>query len=182
MPTDAITVETVNFEELQRAFEATPTLAAKYVKTALFRFSRRVARRTKRDYLKGAPGIEGGRWARLSDKNIRGFTVGTDLGSLKAVSRASRIVRTHIEGAVIKPKEAGMLYLSEKTGQRGKGRIFARVASVTIPARIPFERVWRSEIPQGSTEVLDAAHRAAHQALQERMKTLGAIAQRIANA
>lgn len=182
MPTAAIAIETVNFDELQKAFDDAPVLAGRYVKQALFRFSRRVARRTKQDYLRGAPGIKGGPWARLKDKNIRGFTVGTDLASLKAISKASRIVRTHIEGAVIQPKRAGYLFLSRKTGRRGQGTIFARVSSVTIPARIPFEQIWRGELPQAEKDVAAAAHRAAQQALEQHMKSLGTIAQRLIHA
>lgn len=182
MPTDAVLAEAVNFREVQEAFEATPSLAGRYIKQVMFRFSRRVARRTKKEYLSGPPGISGGPWARLSDRNVRGFTVGNDLAGLKAVTKASRILRTHIEGAVILPKQAGMLYLSRKTGVKGKGTVFARVRSVTIPARVPFEQLWREEIPRAGEEIHDAAHRAAHQALEQRMKVLGGLVNRVVNA
>lgn len=181
MPTDSIIVESHNFNELQKAFAAAPKITERFVKTALFRFARRVARNTKRDYLRGGAGIKGGRWARLSDKNIRGFTVGGDLASLKAVSKVSRIVRTHVEGAVITPRQAGYLYLSKKSGVAGQGAVFARARSVTIPARIPFESVWRAAIPKGSQDVLDAADRAMRQAFEERMQSIGAVVQRLAN-
>lgn len=181
MPTDAIVVESHNFDELRKAFAAAPAITERFVKTALFRFARRVARNTKREYLRGGAGIKGGPWARLSDKNIRGFTVGGDLASLKAVSKASRIVRTHIEGAVITARQAGYLTLSRKTGVAGQGTVFARARAVTIPARIPFESVWREAIPKGSRDVLDAADRAMHQALGERMQAISAVVQRVAH-
>ena len=181
MPTDSITVESHNFDELRKAFDAAPKLAERYVKTALFRFARRVARNTKREYLRGGAGIKGGPWARLKDKNIRGFTVGGDLSNLKAVSKVSRIVRTHVEGAVITPRQAGYLYLSKKSGVAGQGSVFARARSVTIPARIPFESVWREAIPKGSQDVLDAADRAMRQALDERMQAISAVIKRVAN-
>lgn len=181
MPTDSIIVESHNFDELQKAFAAAPKITERFVKTALFRFARRVARNTKREYLRGGSGIKGGPWARLSDKNIRGFTVGGDLSSLKAVSKASRIVRTHIEGAVITPRQAGYLYLSKKIGVAGQGSVFARARAVTIPARIPFESVWRAAIPKGSQDVLDAADRAIRQAMDERMKSISAVIQRVAH-
>lgn len=179
MPTDSIIVESHNFDELQQAFAAAPTLTERYVKTALFRFARRVARNTKREYLRGGAGIKGGPWARLSDKNVRGFTVGGELASLKAVSKVSRIVRTHVEGAVITARSAGYLYLSTKTGVAGQGTVFARARSVTIPARIPFESVWREAIPKGSQDVLAAADRALRQAMDERMKAVSAVVTRL---
>lgn len=170
MPSDGLIAESHNVEEVVRAFTAVPEIARRFLKTVLFRFARRVARRTKREYLKGAPGIEGGPWARVSNKNIRGFTVGQDLTNLKAITKASRIVRTHIEGAVITPRQAGMLYLSKKTGKLGEGAIFGRVKSVTIPARIPFEQVWRQEIPKAQEQALAAAERALRLSLEQRLK------------
>ncbi len=178
MATDGLFVESHNVEAAARAFAAAPERAARYVKQVLFRFARRVARRTKREYLKGAPGIKGGPWARVSDKNLRGFTVGRDLTDLKAVTKASRILRTHIEGAVITPRQAGYLYLSKKSGRGGQGHIFARVQSVTIPARIPFEQVWRQEIPTAQAQALDAAERALRDALDQRMQSIASVVSR----
>lgn len=172
MPSDSITVESHNFDELRKAFEAAPKITERWVKTALFRFARRVARHTKRDYLHGGAGIKGGPWARLGDKNVRGFAVGQDLSNLKAISKVSRIVRTHVEGAVITPRQAGYLYLSTKTRVAGQGTVFARARAVTIPARIPFESVWREALPKGSQEVLAAADRALRLSMDERMKVM----------
>lgn len=172
MPTQGLIVETVNFDELRQAFDEAPKETFRYVKTALFRFARRAARKTKTGYLKGAPGIKGGPWGRVSDRNIRGFTTGADLSGLKAVTKASRIVRTHIEGATITPRAGGFLFLSRKTGVKGQGQVFARVTSVTIPARIPFESVWRGQLPKAGEDVADAMARAMKVALDRRMKAV----------
>ena len=169
---DGLTVTTINFEEAQRAFREVPAIAAKFTKTALFRFARRVAKRTKTDYLSGRPGIKGGPWRRIKDRNVRGFTAGNDLSDLRAVNKVSRIVRTHVEGATITAKGAGFLFLSRKTGKTGSGKIFARVRSVTIPARIPFETVWRKELPRGEKEIGDALHRAVNLTLDQRMTVI----------
>jgi hypothetical protein len=176
MPTQGLIVEPHNFDELQRALEAAPAEAFRYVKSPVFRFARRVARRVKLEGLSGRPGIAGGPWKRLSDKNVRGFTVGSDLGSLKAVSKASRILRTHIEGATITARGAGYLFLSKKSGKAGAGRVFARVRSVTIPARVPFESIWQAEIPLVGEQVSDALHRAVTVAIERQMKTLTSAA------
>lgn len=181
MPTENLTAQLINVEELAQAFNEAPKETYRYVKTALVRFSRRVARRTKREYLKGAPGIQGGPWARLSDKNVRGFTTGSDLAGLTAVTKASRILRTHIEGATITARGGGSLFLSKKTGKAGQGHVFARVRSVTIPARIPFESVWRSELPKVTEDTLDGMHRAMRAAMDRRMKAITSAVQRVTN-
>jgi len=174
-------VTPINFEGVQQAFQEAPALAARFVKTAMFRFARRVTKRTKTDYLSGRPGIIGGPWRRVKDKNVQGFTVGRELTTLKAVSKVSRLVRTHVEGATITAKSGGFLFLSRKTGKAGGAAVFARVKSVTIPARIPFERVWRAQLGRGTTEIGDALHRAVSQALDQRMKALTSVVQRVVN-
>ena len=174
MPTNAITAEAVNFEELRKAFEVAPKEAARWVKTPLFRFARRVAKRVKSESLSGRPGIVGGPWRRAKDKNVRGFIRGVELANLKAVNTVSRILRTHVEGAVITPKQAGFLFLSTKTGVRGKGSVFAKVASVTIPARVKVLEPWQQEIPKAGAQVLEAAHRAVQYAVDQRMKSISA--------
>ncbi len=178
MPTSLVIGEAVNFDELKQAFNEAPGFASKFVKTALLRFSRRVSHRIKKEYLHGEPGIKGGPWARIKDKNINGFTVGSDLTNLKAVNKASRIVRTHIEGAVITAKAGGFLFLSKKSG-KGSGKVFARVRSVTIPARIPFEQIWRAEQERGIQEVGDALHRAISLSMEQRMKVLSSYVNKV---
>lgn len=181
MPTDAVIATTVNFTELQQAFADAPVETARWVKTPLFRFARRVARQVKAESLSGRPGILGGPWKRLKDKNVQGFTTGSDLGSLKAVTKASRIVRTHIEGATITAQGEGFLFLSRKTGKAGTGAVFARVRSVTIPARVQFEAPWRQEIPKATEQIGDAMQRAMSAALDRRMTAISSAVQRVAN-
>lgn len=171
MPTDALTIRGVNFTEVKIALALAPALAQKYANTALFRFSRRVARRVKVESLHGRPGIQGGPWARLKDKNVRGFSTGKSLGSLKSVVKVSRIVRTHVEGATIHAK-GGMLTLSTKTGKKGGGTIFARVKSVTIPPRVNVVEPWRQEIPKAEADVQDALRRAIKKTLDDHMKAI----------
>ncbi len=178
MPSDAIVAQAVNFDELREALAAAPKETSRYVKTPMFRFARRVARRVKREELSGRPGIAGGPWKRLSDKNVRGFTVGQELADLKAITKASRIVRTHIEGATITPRQVGFLFLSRKTGRKGQGTVFARVRAVHIPPRVKFESIWRQEIPKAGEQIQDAMHRAVSAALDARMKAVSSFVQR----
>lgn len=181
MPTDAVIATPINFAELQQAFADAPVETYRYIKAPLFRFARRVAKRVKTESLSGRPGINGGPWKRIKDKNVQGFQTGHDLGSLKAVTKASRIVRTHIEGATITAKGGGFLFLSRKTGKAGTGAVFGRVKSVTIPARVKFEEPWRREIPKAQEQIGDAMHRAMRAALDRRMKAVGSAVSRIAS-
>ena len=171
MPSDALTIQAVNFTEVKNALVLAPALAHKYANTVMFRFSRRVARRVKVESLHGRPGIKGGPWARLKDKNVRGFSKGNSLGTLKSVVKASRIVRTHVEGATIRAS-GGMLTLSTKTGQAGRGTIFARVKSVTIPPRVHVVEPWNEEIPKTGEALREALRRAITVTLDKQMKSV----------
>lgn len=168
---DKISVSAVNFDNAKKALNAASDVSARFAKTALFRFSRRVAKGTKTDWLSGRPGIKGGPWRRIKDKNVRGFTAGKDLSDLRAVNTVSRVLRTHVDGATITAKAGGFLFLSRKNGNK-TGSVFARVRSVTIPARVPFEAVWRKELPRGIEEVGSALHRAVNLSLQQRMESI----------
>lgn len=180
MPSDAIIAKTVNFEELKQALGEAPVETARFVKTPLFRFARRVAKRIKVESLSGRPGIAGGPWRRVSDKNVRGFSAGSDLSTLKAINKVSRIVRTHVEGATITPRAGGFLFLSRKNGKAG-GSVFARVKSVTIPARVKVLEPWQQEIPKAAEQIGDAMRRAVSVALDRRMKAItSAVSQGLA--
>lgn len=172
MPSDAIIATAHNFEELKRAFGEAPGEAAKFVKTPLFRFARRVARRVKTESLSGRPGIVGGPWRRISDKNARGLAVGTTLETLKAVNRFSRVLRTHIEGATISAPTGGLLTLRQNKTGRGTGAIFARVKSVQIPARVKVVEPWRAELPTVEKQVMEALHRAVRVVIDRRTKAV----------
>jgi hypothetical protein len=179
MPTDAVIGQAINFDELRQAFADAPAETARFVKTPLFRFARRVAKRVKVESLSGRPGILGGPWRRIKDKNVQGFTTGSTLGNLKAVNKVSRILRTHVEGATITAKGAGFLFLSRKTGTTGSGTVFARVKSVRIPARVKVVEPWQQEIPKATEQVGEAVHRAMSVALDRRMQTLSAAVARL---
>ncbi len=178
MPTDTVIGDTVNFEELRQALADAPAETLRYVKTPLFRFARRVAKRIKVESLSGRPGIEGGPWRRIKDRNVQGFSTGSSLSTLKAVNKVSRILRTHVEGATITAKGGGFLFLSRKNGKAGGGQVFARVRSVTIPARVKVEEPWRQEIPKATEQIGEAMHRAISGALDRRMKVLTGAVQR----
>ncbi len=178
MPTDSIIGQAINFEELKQAFADAPAETFRFVKTPMFRFARRVAKRVKVESLSGRPGIVGGPWRRLKDKNVQGFTTGSDLGNMKAVNKASRILRTHIEGRKIDAPAGGFLFLSRKNGTK-TGSVFARVRSVTIPARVKFEEPWRQEMPKAAEQINDAVHRAMSLVIDRRMKAISSAVTRI---
>jgi len=180
MPTQGVIVDAVNFDELQQAFAAAPVTTTRFVKGAMGRFSRRVRRRTIQQ-MTGSKGVGplskpagaalfGGQFKRGG--HVKGFLTGADLSSLKSVSKISRILRVHEEGATITPTQAGMLFLSKKNGKLGAGKVFARVKSVTIPPRLHFTQAWANEIPRGEKEVLAAAHRALRLSMEQRMKVI----------
>jgi hypothetical protein len=164
------TVTPVNFEELRQAFSDAPKETAQFVKGELGRFAKRVRRQTFRTGMSGRPGIDGGQFKR--GKHVQGFVIGSDLGSLKAVNKISRILRVHEEGGTITPKQGGFLFLSKKTNVAGKGHIFARVKQVLIPARLHFQDTWRSQVPDGEQRISSAMERAMRVAMERRMKTL----------
>jgi hypothetical protein len=177
---DQITVSAINFDKAQEALNAASNVSARFVKTALQRFAKRVAKRVKVEGLSGRPGIKGGPWRRIKDKNVRGFTAGKDLSDLRAVNTVSKVLRTHVEGATITAKAGGFLFLSRKNGHK-TGSVFARVRSVTIPARVPFEPVWRKELPRGLEEVHAALHRAVNLTLDQRMQTISKYLNKVAS-
>lgn len=170
---EIINVKAVNIDELIAALNDAPTETARFVKTELFRFARRVRRKLIRERMQGAPGIKGGVLARGG--NVKGFQTGSDLPSLKAVTKISRILRTHEEGHTFRPVKAAALFLSKKTGKAGQGKIFARVKSVTLPARLGFEALWRREVPDGTERVHDAMARAMRVAMEKRMKVITSV-------
>lgn len=159
----------VNFTELQQALVLVPKQSASYVKTALFRFARRVAKTVKKESLHGRPGIKGGPWARISDKNMQGLAKGDTLSDLRAIDKVSRVLRVHVEGGTITAKRGGALFLRAK----GRGAIIGVVKSVTIPARVKVIEPWEAAVPQARVEVLDALHRAMQQSINAKLKAVG---------
>ena len=111
---------------------------------------------------------------------MRGFTAGKDLSDLRAINTVSRVLRTHVEGATISAKDGGFLFLSRKSG-KGSGSVFARVKSVTIPARVHFETAWRKELPRGIEEVNAALYRAVNLSLDQRMDVISKYINKVAS-
>ena len=175
MPT-AIAAEAINFDELKRALALAPALVTRNVKGELGRFAKRVRKTVIRERLSGRPGIDGGQFTR--GKHIQGFATGSDLSTLKAVNKISRILRVHEEGGIITPTHGEWLYLSKKTRVKGKGTIRARVKQVVIPARLQFEVTWKRAVPEGFKKVADGVERAVRQAVDQQMKSLAGVVQR----
>lgn len=177
MPT-AIATDVINVEELSRALGEAPRLVTRNVKNELGRFAKRVRRKVIRERLNGSPGINGGQFKR--GKHVQGFVTGTDLASLKAVNKISRILRVHEEGGVITAKGGGYLVLSVKNRVKGKGKIFARVKQVVIPARLGFEALWRRELQDGLQRVANGVDRAMKEAMDRQLKAVTGLIQRLA--
>ncbi len=195
MATQAITVDTVNFTELQQALDEAPIESWRFAKNEMGRFAGHVRRKTIQS-MTGRPAVKGPRdaFGRAKGetksiqakspteplyggqfkrgKHIQGFATGADLVSLKAVCKISRILRVHEEGGTITAKGGGFLFLSRKTGTSGSGIIFGRVKSVTIPPRLHFTQIWEQEIPIGAKSVMDGIERAMHVVLERRMQAL----------
>jgi hypothetical protein len=177
MPT-LIVADVINLKELQRAFGTAPALVTRNIRGELGRFAKRVRRKTIRERMSGRPGIDGGQFKR--GKHVQAFVTGSELGNLKAVNKISRILRVHEEGGVINPQRGAWLYLSKKTGVKGKGRIFARVKQVVIPARLGFEMVWRREKPDGIKRIAAAMERGVREAIDKQFKEITRTVQRLA--
>lgn len=197
MPTNGITLTEVNLTELRQAMREAPIESWRFAKSEMGRFAKRVRRQTIRS-MSGSPAVRGasdafgrakgtirsgqakaasaplygGQFKR--GKHIQGFATGADLGSLKAVSKLSRILRVHEEGATITSPRGGVLFLSRKTSTAGQGKIFARAQSVRIPKRLHFKEIWDREIPDGRRRVLESIRRAMRVVIERRLKAVSA--------
>jgi hypothetical protein len=177
MPT-AIVTDVINIQELERAFSIAPGLVMRNVKSEMLRHARRVRKKVIRERMNGAPGIKGGQFKK--GKHVQAFVTGNDLAGLKAVNKISRILRVHEEGGVITARGGGWLFLSTKNRVKGKGKIFARVKQVVIPARLGFEALWRRELPDGITRIHAGFERAMKEAIDKQMKAVAGFITRLA--
>lgn len=177
MPTK-IATSMINFDELKRAFETAPSLVQRNVKSELFRFARRVRKKTIRERMNGPPGIDGGQFKR--GKHVQGFTTGRDLANLKAVNKISRKLRVHEDGGTITAKGGGWLFLSRKNRSKGKGKIFARVKQVVIKARLGFQKMWNREVPDGVKKIGNGVERAMRESIDKQMKAITSAITRLA--
>lgn len=120
MATDAIMVQTVNFEEVAQAFAAAPALAARYLKTEMHRATARVRKRFMAQRMHGPPGIKGGEWLKQHKRHIKYWTAGNDLGSLQSAIRIDRFLALHEFGGVITAQHKGRDMLRLPIGPRWK--------------------------------------------------------------
>lgn len=118
MATDVIQIETVNFQELQQAFDAAPDLAARYLKTEMLRATARVRKRFMAARMSGPPGITGGAWKKQHKRHIKYWTAGRDLASLQSGIRLSRFLTLHETGGTITAHKKGRDMLRLPIGER----------------------------------------------------------------
>lgn len=159
-----------NAKEMREGFALAQKNSVKWTRSALARGGRKVVARFKREDLSGAPGIDGGQFKK--GRHVFSFV---NFGSRDDVTVGiSRILRTHEEGATIVARNAPALYLSEKTGTRGEGHVFAVTRSVTIPPRTGFRLLVREMAPEIADKVAATNVRAIEDAMRVSLrKTIG---------
>ncbi|MGH7260871.1 MAG: hypothetical protein ACREI9_09340 [Nitrospiraceae bacterium] len=117
---DRVDVQTVNFDEVQQAFNDAPLLTFKFVKQEFKRNENRFRKAFIRARMSGAPGIMWGKRGKNVKQvggNVRAFTKDDgSLGSLSFTARISRLLRTHEEGATLTPKTGGALAIALMPG------------------------------------------------------------------
>jgi hypothetical protein len=166
-----ITVAVLNAKEMAKGFTLATVLSQRYERSELTRGGKRVVKAFKKTYLSGSPGIKGGQFKK--GKHVFSFP---RFGKIDDVAVGiSRILRTHEEGATI-PAHGTALYLSEKTGIAGKGKIFAVVPKVKIPARTRFRLMVREMAPDIAAKVGHANVRGIQHAMDQ---TLGKTISRL---
>ena len=166
---DLIQIQTQNFTELQQAFQDAPAQMFRFSRGEMTRFSARFRKKFIKERLSGRPGIKWGT-ARKVGKNVQSVVSGSSLDTLAVTGTLSRFLRVHEEGAVIQAK-AGFLFLSKKTGVKGQGKIFAKVKSVTIPARLGFVTMFKAQaVADLQPRLQKAAVRAVQVAMEQKLK------------
>lgn len=182
---DPVIVRTVNFEEVQQALRDAPDVAYTYVKSEMGRAANRFRTQVIQQRLRGRPGLNWGERKKIGG-NIKTEVTGRALAGLVLRVRASRFLAAHEYGAMITAKDGGWLYL--RTGKEGHGAggfessgggvsksealIFARVRSVTLPARLGYRAVWDSMRPDIIKGIEAALGRAMQVAFERRMQSL----------
>ena len=120
MSTDAIFVQTINFEEVQEAFKAAPALGTQYLKTEMRRATARVRKRFMAQRMHGPPGIQGGEWLKQHKRHIKYWVAGNDMASLQATIRIDRFLAVHEFGGVVTAHNKGRDMLRIPIGPRWK--------------------------------------------------------------
>ena len=179
---DRIETQVYNVTEFGQALGEAPQDVFTFAKQELGRGIRRFRKTVIRERMSGGAGLDWKNKPAIKGK-IRAFAFGDDLSSLGAQSRISRLLRVHEEGATITAKNGGYLYLSRKTGKSGRGAIFARLRSVTIPARLGFVDTWnRVGKPDLLAKLQSAIERGFRVAMERRMKALQSFVSKVAAA
>lgn len=120
MSTDAIKVETLNFQEVSQAFKEAPELAGQYLKAEMHRATARVRKRFMAQRMHGPPGIRGGEWLKQHKRHIKYWTIGRDLGSLQSAIRIDRFLAQHEFGGTVTAQHKGRDMLRIPIGPRRK--------------------------------------------------------------
>lgn len=173
---DQISAETVNFDLVKESLRKAPALSYKFIRQEMKRFGKRFRKQFIRSRMKGRPGIKWSTSKAQVGGNVSAFTFGKNLLRLGFKSKISRFLRLHEEGGTIVPKKHAFLFLSRKTGKSGQGVIFAKVRSVTIPARLGYINFWNSRKRDLIVRVEKSFRRAMKVALERRQKTISSFA------
>jgi len=120
MATDGIKVDSINFDEVAQAFAEAPELAARYLKTEMFRATARVRKRFMAQRMSGPPGINGGVWKKQHKRHIKYWTIGNELSSLQSGIRISRFLTPHEFGGPVTAQNKGRDMLRIPIGDRKK--------------------------------------------------------------
>lgn len=131
-----------------------------FMRGELKRGANRIRKSFIQKQLQGPPGIKAGKLAK--GKNIWTFVKGSSTDDLYAKIGISRILHVHEKGLTIHGRRRGdrLLFLREK------GKIFAAVESVKIPARLKFEKQVHQEAPAALRKVAEAGSRGIEVALK----------------
>lgn len=173
---DGISAETVNFDLVKEGLRKAPNLSYKFIRQEMKRFGKRFRKQFIRSRMKGRPGIKWSTSKAQVGGNVSAFTFGKNLPRLGFKSKISRFLRLHEEGGTIVPKKHDFLFLSTKTGKAGQGMIFAKVRSVTVPARLGYIRFWNSRKSELISRIEKSFQRAMKVALERKQAKIGSLA------
>lgn len=142
-------------------------LRVRYMRQEMSRGAKRIRKSFIREQLQGPPGIKAGVLAK--GKNVFTVVQGDNSADVRGKIGISRILNVHEQGATIRPKSGGWLYLREHAGKSG-ARIVAVVPQVVIPARLKFAEQVQREAPAVLVKVAEASYRGTAHALEKAMK------------
>lgn len=141
-----------------------PDLTYRFVRQELVRFAKRFKKQFIKNRMSGRPGIDAPRMAK--GKHVRTWVKGENrqVGTLVAYAQISRILKAHEEGRTITAKGGGYLFL-----KRGN-KVFAKVRSVKLPARLGFRSEWESTLPDTRARIKRSMERAVKVSNEQKVK------------